>query len=68
MMWCTESTYPEVTREVLEFRPRNRDTFDKGVFLVFECKHSFVEDDSFVLFSKHAHEALHEILGHYQQE
>ena len=33
----TEFTYPEVTREVLKFRPRNRDAFNKGVFLMFEC-------------------------------
>lgn len=63
-----EFTDPKVTREDLEFCPRDRDTFDKGVVLVFECQHGFVEDNSFIFFSKHAHKALHEILGYHQRE
>lgn len=64
MIQNAKSTYSEVTREDLKIRPRNGDTFNKGVVLVFECQHSFVEYYSFILFSEHAHEALHEILQH----
>lgn len=67
-MGCMEFTYPKVTGEDLEFCPRNRYTFDKGVFLGFECQYSFVKNDTFVFFGERAHEALHEILGHYQRE
>jgi hypothetical protein len=58
----TEFTNPEVTGEDLELCPWNGDTFDKGMFLVFECQHCFIEDDPFIFFGKHPHEALHEIL------
>jgi hypothetical protein len=63
-MQYTRSTYPEVTREDLKIRPRDRDAFNEGMVLVFECQHGFVEYDPFILLSKHPHEALHEILRH----
>ena len=63
-----KSTHSEVTREVLKLRPRNRDAFDEGMVLVFECQHSFVEDDPSILFSEHAHEALHKILWYSEQD
>ena len=55
-------THPEVSRKDLELGPWNGHTFDKGMFLVFERQHGFVEDNAFILFSKHAHEAFHEVL------
>jgi hypothetical protein len=57
-----KSTHPEVAREDLKLRPWNRDTFDKGVILVFECQDSFIEDDPFILLGEHSHETFHEIL------
>jgi len=59
-----EPTHPEVTGEDLELRPWDGNAFNKGMFLVFERQHSFVEYDPFVHFSEHAHDALHEILMH----
>ena len=61
-MRSTKYTYPEVTWEDLKICPWNWDAFDVGVVLVLECQHSFVEDNSFILFSKHTHEALHKVL------
>ena len=61
-MELMKSTYPEVAREDLKVRPGNWDAFDESMFLVFERQHGFVEYDSFVPFSEHAHDALHEIL------
>ena len=61
-MELVKSTYPEVAREDLKIRPGNWDAFDESMFLVFKRQHGFVEDNAFILFSKHAHEAFHEVL------
>ena len=52
----------EVRREVLEGVPRDWDALDDGVPLLLQVQDSFVEKHAFVLASKHAHQAFHEVL------
>lgn len=61
----TTFNYPEVTREGLKLRPRDGNTFNIRMILMFKRQHCFEEDDPLIIFGKHAHEALHEILRHH---
>lgn len=53
----------EVPRNLLELLPREGNALDDRMFLGLDGHDGLVEDNSLVLLSEHAHQALHEILG-----
>lgn len=57
-----EDGFAKVGRAVLELVEWHGDGFDIGVTLLSEAEDGFIEQDAFVLFGVHAHEAFHEIL------
>lgn len=53
----------EVPRNLLKLLPREGNALDNRMFLGLDGHDGLVEDNSLVLLSEHAHQALHEILG-----
>jgi len=63
---CRECWYGadlEIPRNQLDLVPRQRNTFDKRMFLGFKGYNGFVEYHTLVFFSIHPYKALHEVLN-----